>query len=141
MWRIIANGAVCPGMLQDVVLKSSMTMPWQHFALHHATNSLECLIAEAANTGEGVHASVILLENAQYREHVDIKCCTVLRLGIGMLPLFLADQASNVLSAGGVASEAAKPMLDNLAAHAARSSESGYGYPCVRVPSDNGSNR
>ena len=81
MWRI-ANGAVCPGMLHDDVLKSSMAIPWLHLALAHATNSSECLTAQAATTGEGVHASVILSEKARYRERVDVKCFTVLRLGI-----------------------------------------------------------
>ena len=69
-------------MLQDVVLKFSMAIPWLHLAFHHATNSSECLTAQAATTGEGVHASVILVEKARYRERVDVKCSTALRLGI-----------------------------------------------------------
>ena len=81
MWRI-ANGAVCPGMLHDDVLKSSMAIPWLHLALARATNNSECLTAQAATTGEGVHASVILIEKARYRERADVKCSTVLRLGI-----------------------------------------------------------
>ena len=81
MWRI-ANGAVCPGMLHDVVLKSSMAIPWLHLALPHGTNSSECLIAQAATTGDGVHASGILFEKARYRERVDVNCFTVLRLGL-----------------------------------------------------------
>ena len=63
MWRV-ANGAVCPGMLHDAVLKSSMAIPWQHVAFHHATNSSECLTAQVATTGEGVQASGILIEKA-----------------------------------------------------------------------------
>ena len=63
MWRI-ANGAVCPGMLHDVVLKSSMVMPWLRLAFDHATNSSECLTAQVATTGEGVQASGILTQKA-----------------------------------------------------------------------------
>ena len=63
MWRI-TNGAVCQGMLRDVVLKFTMAIPWQHLAFHHATNSSECLTAQAATTGEGVQASGILIEKA-----------------------------------------------------------------------------
>ena len=81
MWRI-ANGAVCPGMLHDLVLNPRMVTPRRHFAFHNATSSSECLIAQAAETRDGVHASAILFEKARYRERVDVECFTVLRLGL-----------------------------------------------------------
>ena len=86
MWRI-TNGAVCQGMLRDVVLKFTMAIPWQHPAFHHATNSSERPIAQAAKTGDGVRASGILIEKARYRERVDVKCFTVLRLGLSKVRL------------------------------------------------------
>ena len=85
-----ANGAVCPSVLYDAVLKLSMAIPWMHLAFHHATNSAECLIAHAATTGEGVHASGILIEKARYRERVDVKGFTVLRLGLQQVRLTCA---------------------------------------------------
>ena len=75
MWRI-ANSAVCPSMLHNAVLKSSMVLPWPHSVFRHVTNNSECLIAQAASTGEGVHASVVLIQIARYRERVDVRCFT-----------------------------------------------------------------
>ena len=69
-------------MLRDFVLKFNMAIPWLHLAFHHATNSSERLIAQAAKTGDGVHASGILLEKARYRERGDVRCVAVLRLGL-----------------------------------------------------------
>ena len=71
-----------PGMLLDLVMRSSMVTPRQYLAIRHGTGSSECPIAQAAETGDGVHASGILIEKARYRERVDVECYTVLRLGL-----------------------------------------------------------
>ena len=68
-------------MLLDLVMRSSMVTPRQYLAIRHGTSSSECPIAQAAETGDGVHASGIPLEKARYRERAVVDSFTELRLG------------------------------------------------------------
>ena len=63
MWRI-ANDAMLPGMIDDVVLNCSMMVPSVHPAFALATNSPERPTTQAAHTGEDVETLSMLLESA-----------------------------------------------------------------------------
>ena len=69
MWRI-ANGAMLPGMIGDPV--QSSVIKSSRFAFVHATTRPVRLMTQAANAGQDVGTSSILLESACYQESVDV---------------------------------------------------------------------